>query len=217
MSFQPISTAVLAMIMPAAGTRCLRFIDPINEGMREFGIDTMNRKRYFLAHVAHESNQLKTLVESLNYRPEAILATFNTAKVQRFTRAQAEQFGRTDAHPANQEAIANIAYANRMGNGDVESGDGFRHRGRGLIQTTGRDNYLACMLALDIDCVAHPELLEQPLEAARAAGLFWHQNGLNALADKGDFHRVTKIINGGYKGLAERMAFLDAASRVIFS
>lgn len=217
MSTQPISLAALAMIMPAAGTRCLRFLDPLNEAMREFDIDTMNRKRYFLAHVAHESGQLKTLVESLNYRPDAILSTFNTSKVQRFTRAQAEEYGRTDAHPANQEAIANIAYANRMGNGDVESGDGFRHRGRGLIQTTGRDNYLACMLALNIDCLDHPELLEEPEAAARAAGLFWKQNGLNAVADKGDFHRSTKVVNGGYKGLVERMAFLDAASRVIFS
>lgn len=217
MSTQPISLAALAMIMPAAGTRCLRFLDPINEAMREFGIDTMLRKRYFLAQIAHESGQLTRVVESLNYKPDAILARFNTSKITRFTREQADRLGRTDDHPADQQAIANIAYANRMGNGAVESGDGFKYRGRGMIQTTGRDNYLACMLALDIDCVEHPELLEQPQAAARSAALFWKQNGLNALADKGDFHRVTKIINGGYSGLAERMAFLDAASRVIFS
>lgn len=174
--FQPISLATLAMIMPAAGTRCVRFLDPINDAMREFDIHSAPRKRSFLAQIAHESGQL------------------------RYT----------------QEIASGVRYEGRKDLGNSQPGDGVRFKGRGLIQITGRANYTACMLALDIDCIEHPELLELPLEAARSAGWFWKAHGLNELADLGDQVKVTNRINGGTNGLPDRLAFFDAASRVIF-
>lgn len=175
--FRPISLATLAMIMPAAGPRCLKFHVHLNEAMDEFGIHTMERKRSFLAQIAHESGQLHYL----------------------------------------QEIASGIRYEGRKDLGNTQPGDGVKFKGRGLIQITGRANYTACMLALDIDCVEHPELLEQPRHAARSAGWFWKTHGLNELADLGDQVKVTKRINGGTNGLAERLAFFAAASRVIFS
>jgi len=175
--FKPISLATLAMIMPAAGTRCVRFLDPINEAMREFDINTPARKRSFLSQIAHESGQL------------------------RYT----------------QEIASGVRYEGRKDLGNTQPGDGARFKGRGLIQITGRANYTACMLALDIDCVDRPEVLEQPREAARSAGWFWRTHGLNELADLGDQVKVTRRINGGTNGLPDRLAFFDAASRVIFS
>lgn len=201
--------------MPVVGPRALKFIGPLNAAMQEFGIDTPERKRMFLAQVAHESNQFKSMAENLNYSPFGLVSTFNTKTNIRFSPAQAQAFGRTVAHPANQQMIADIAYANRMGNGDVQSGDGWKYRGRGIIQLTGRTNYVACMMGTGIDCVQFPDLLEQPAEACRAAAWFWKSNGLNELADKGDFHRITKIINGGYNGMDDRLAFYAQASKVI--
>ena len=174
--FQAISLAALAMIMPAAGTRCVRFLDPINDAMREFDIDSAPRKRSFLAQIAHESGQL------------------------RYT----------------QEIASGVRYEGRKDLGNSQPGDGVRFKGRGLIQITGRANYTACMLALDIDCIEHPELLELPRAAARSAGWFWKAHGMNELADLGDQVKVTKRINGGTNGLPDRLAFFDAASRVIF-
>ena len=175
LAFRPVSLARLAMIMPAAGTRCLKFIAPLNAAMQEFGIDTAARQRMFLAQVAHESGQL------------------------RYTR----------------EIATGERYEGRKDLGNTQPGDGVRFKGRGLFQLTGRANYVACMLALDIDCVEHPELLEAPQHAARSAGWFWKTRDLNTHADKGDFHRVCKIINGGYNGLTDRLNFYDAACRVI--
>ena len=209
--FKPLHLAALAIMMPVVGARALKFIEPLNAAMREFEIDTPDRMRDFMAHVAHESGQLKRVVENLNYTPDGILATFGA----RFTRAEALQFGRTETQPANQVAIASIAYGNRMGNGPAKTGDGWKYRGRGLIQITGRENYIACMMGTGIDCVERPELLEEPVEACRSAAWFWKSRGLNALADKGDFHRQTKIVNGGYNGLEERLHFRAEARKVI--
>lgn len=113
------------------------------------------------------------------------------------------------------EIASGIRYEGRKDLGNVHPGDGMRYKGRGLIQITGRDNYIGCMLALDIDCVEHPELLETPENAARSAGWFWKTHGLNELADAGDQREVTRRVNGGYNGLAERLAFFKMAERVI--
>lgn len=175
LEFRPISLATLAMIMPGAGTRCLKFLAHINETMREFCIDTPARQCSFLAQIAHESGQL------------------------RYT----------------SEIASGIRYEGRKDLGNTQPGDGVRFKGRGLIQVTGRANYTACMLALDIDCVERPELLELPNNASRSAGWFWKTHGLNELADIGDQIKVTKRINGGRNGLAERLTFYDMARKVI--
>jgi putative chitinase len=110
---------------------------------------------------------------------------------------------------------AQRAYEGRADLGNAYPGDGFLYRGRGLIQITGRANYKACGAALGLDLPLFPELLEQPMYAARSAGWFWKTHGLNELADAGDQVKITRRINGGTNGLAERLAFFDIAKRVI--
>lgn len=105
--------------------------------------------------------------------------------------------------------------AERLGNTPEDDGDGQKYKGRGLIQITGRRNYLLCLMALDIDALNHPEELETPEFACRSAAWFWWNNRLSALADKGDFLTVTKRINGGTNGLADRQALYDRARKVL--
>lgn len=112
------------------------------------------------------------------------------------------------------EIASGVRYEGRLDLGNTQPGDGPLFRGRGLIQITGRTNYTACMMALGIDCLEHPELLELPAHAARSSGWFWQSHGLNALADAGDQVAVTRRVNGGTNGLAERLAFFNIAQRV---
>lgn len=113
------------------------------------------------------------------------------------------------------ELASGATYEGRKDLGNTQPGDGVRFRGRGLIQVTGRANYTAAMMALDIDCVEHPELLEIPVNACRSAGWFWKTHGLNELADAGDQVKVTRRINGGTNGLADRLALFEVAKRVL--
>jgi putative chitinase len=102
------------------------------------------------------------------------------------------------------EKIANRAYADRMGNGDEASQDGSKFLGRGLIQLTGKNNYVAYSMACDNEALQHPEIVEQPKYAAESAGWFWDVNRLNTLADKQDVGGMCRRINGGYNGLDDR-------------
>lgn len=113
------------------------------------------------------------------------------------------------------ELASGAAYEGRRDLGNTQPGDGVRFRGRGLIQLTGRANYAAAMLALDLDCLAHPALIELPSGACRSAAWFWRTHGLNELADAGDQVRVSRRVNGGNNGLAERLALFERASRVL--
>lgn len=113
------------------------------------------------------------------------------------------------------ELASGGAYEGRADLGNFEPGDGIRYKGRGLIQITGRANYAACGDALGIECVERPELLESPEYACRSAGWFWQTKGLNELADRGDFVRITKRINGGTNGLMDRQEHWDRARRVL--
>ena len=113
------------------------------------------------------------------------------------------------------ELASGAAYEGRKDLGNVQPGDGVRFRGRGLIQVTGRSNYAACGKALGLDLLAQPALLEQTVNACRSAGWFWQSRGLNALADAGDQVAVTRRINGGTNGLAERLAYFKVAQKVL--
>ncbi|MGL4855861.1 glycoside hydrolase family 19 protein, partial [Plesiomonas sp.] len=126
----------------------------------------------------------------------ALVATFG----KRITQLQANDYGRTTGHPANQEAIANLVYGDRLGN--KGAGDGWKYRGRGLIQITGLDNYRACGAALKLDLLTKPELLELELQAARSAAWFYTSKG--CMAYGADVDRVTRIINGGLNGIDDR-------------
>jgi putative chitinase len=113
------------------------------------------------------------------------------------------------------ELASGAAYEGRADLGNVIAGDGVRFKGRGLLQVTGRANYAACGVALGLDLLAAPQLLEQAAVACRSAGWFWQSRGLNRLADAGDQERVTRRINGGVNGLAERLALYAAARNVL--
>jgi putative chitinase len=113
------------------------------------------------------------------------------------------------------ELASGEAYEGRKDLGNTWPGDGVKYKGRGLIQITGRANYTACMLALDVDCVDHPELLELPVNACRSAGWFWKTRGLNELADAGDQVKVSRRVNGGTNGLADRLALFEVAKGVL--
>ncbi|MGC8703638.1 MAG: glycoside hydrolase family 19 protein [Thiomonas sp.] len=170
------------------------------DAMERFDINTPQRVAAFLSQIGVESAGLSQLVESLDYSPQGLLAQWPT----RFTPEQAQQYGRTADHPASQQMIANIAYANRNGNGDVESGDGWLFRGRGLIQLTFRGNYRAAGQALNLPLEYMPEQAAQPQAASLTAGWYWAEHGCNAMADGGHIVAITQAINGGTNGLARR-------------
>ena len=156
----------------------------------------------FLAQLAHESALFERLVENLNYTsPQQIMQTWP----KRFkTKTAAMAFVR---HP---ERLANYVYADRIGNGDAASGDGWKYRGRGLIQVTGKDNYRDASESLGLPLLEEPELLEEPVHAADAAGWFWKQRDLNQFWDMVTY--CTRAINGGITGLPERIRLYELAS-----
>lgn len=197
----------LIAIMPQSGDRAGAFLAPLNSAMEEFGIDTPARQSAFLAQAAHESAQLGALRENLNYSAEGLIATWR----RRFTLADAAAYARQP------ERIANRVYAQRLGNGDEASGDGWRFRGRGIFQITGRANYAECSRALYNDeiLIERPELLEMPEGACRSAGWFWQSRELSQWADSGDFKTLTLRINGGLNGWNDRIEHYAAAKSAL--
>lgn len=209
----------LRQIMPAS-MRASSFLGPLNAAMREFGIDTAQRQGMFLANVGAESGQLSTLVENLNYTADRIRMIGNASPAGSRWRSLVPRAADLAGNP---ERMGNAVYCNRMGNGDEASGEGYLFRGRGLLMTTGKTNYVALMMALHLDCVAHPELLETPEAAARAAAYYWHINDLNKYADAGDFDGACDVINIGRKtaavgdsmDYAKRLAIFKNAKQVL--
>ena len=172
----------------------------------DYEINTPQRIAAFLAQCAHESGGFKTLKENLNYKAASLQRVFP----KYFPSAElAEQY----AH--NQPAIANRVYANRMGNGDEASGDGYRYCGRGLIQLTGHDNYQAFAESLEGDIADVPEYLGTFEGAVQSACWFWEANNLNVLADAQDILALTKRINGGTIGLEDRIKHYNHALEVL--
>lgn len=184
-----------------------RWFQPVTDAMEEFGITEPKDTAMFIAQVGHESAGFSALVENFNYTPAALLTTFG----RRVTNYQASMLGRTNGHPAKQEAIANLVYSNRLGN--KAAGDGWKYRGRGLIQITGLSNYRDCGNGLKLDLVTNPELLEQDINAARSAAWFYASKG--CLKYTGDLERITQIINGGQNGINDRRIRYAKAKAVI--
>lgn len=165
-----------------------------------------SRLPFFLAQIGHESGGMTVTEENMSYRAERIREVWP----RRFpTVASARPFER------NPERLANRVYANRMGNGSEASGDGFRYRGRGYIQITGRDGYRNVGRIAGIDLERQPERAFAPADALQVACAFWRWKKLNELADTGDFVAVTRRINGGTVGLVDRRAWLDKVRRVL--
>lgn len=188
-----------------------RAIEPFAESMllRAAAIEltTDLRWAHFLAQVAHESVGFLHLTENLNYSAKGLQVTF--PKYFRDPETAA-------AYARKPVEIANRVYAGRIGNGDAASGDGWRYRGRGLIQITGRDNYRRCSIALYADdrLLRTPELLESPDAAVGSAGWYWTSREINTLADRDDLHAVTRKVNGGLNGIEDRLRRLEHAKTV---
>jgi putative chitinase len=172
-----------------------KWVDSLNKVCEKYEINTPERIAGFLSQVGHESGGFKFIVENLNYSAGALMSVFG----KYFPTLELAQ-----KYERQPEKIANRVYANRMGNGNEESGDGWFRRGRGLIQLTGTDNQIAFGMACDIDTINHPELLETPDVAAESAGWFWSTHKLNTLADVKDVVGMTRRINGGTNGLDDR-------------
>lgn len=181
----PITARQLLMILPNAGAKAGVFAPALNTAMDRYQINTRLRMTAFIAQVGHESGQFRYVRE---LGGDEYLSKYDTGTL-----------------------------ADRLGNTPEADGDGQKYRGRGLIQITGHDNYLACSKALfgDDRLLRSPELLEQAEWACKSAAWFWNSRNLNALADSGDFNTITRRINGGLNGLAERLAFYERAKAVL--
>ncbi len=181
------------------------YIPFITTVLPKFGIDTPLRKAHFLAQLAHESGALQFTQENLNYSVQGLRSVFG----KYFPTIEL-----ANAYARKPEKIANRVYAGRMGNGNEASGDGWKFRGRGLIQLTGKDNYQKFSQENGIDCIKNPDLLLQPEWALTSACWFWKKNNLNKFADADDIIMVTKRINGGTHGLPDRQQYLNSFKQI---
>lgn len=207
--------------MTAAGIKrdvAERWLPHVQAAMERFGINTKNQVAAWLAQTAHESAGYTALTENLNYSADTMATVWSTRfavqepdpKRPGKTKAKKNDKGKNIPNKfalalhRKPEMIANAVYSNRMGNGNIESGDGWKFRGRGLKQLTGQDNHRACSAGLGVDLVANPDLLLEPQYAALSAAWFWSVNKCGPIADSGDFVALTKKINGGTIGLDDR-------------
>lgn len=180
----------------------MQYHGPLNYVMHKFNITTKPRIASFVAQIGHESGYLTTREENLNYSATGLRKTFG----KYFPNDQiAEQYAR------NPEKIASRVYANRIGNGPEHTGDGWTFRGRGLIQLTGKYNYIKFAESFNMSINDTIEYLSTPKGAAMSAGWFWDTRSLNNFADRGDFIGMTRVINGGTNGLEDRQKLYENA------
>ena len=181
----------------------------LSQLLPDYEINTPQRIAAFIAQCAHESGGFMVLKENLNYRAATLRKIFPKYFP---TDEMANQYANM---PNKQEAIANLVYANRMGNGGPETGDGYRYCGRGLIQLTGKTNYTWFAASLDIPVEEAAEYLQTFEGAAQSACWFWETNNLNRFADVGDIRGLTRAINGGFIGLEDRIKHYEHALHVL--
>jgi putative chitinase len=173
-----------------------------------YEINSSKRIAAFLAQCAHESGEFTVIKENLNYKPDALVKIFS----KYFDTPTAQKYC---ALPNKQEAIANRIYANRMGNNNEQSGDGFRYCGRGLIQLTGKENYTKYAQSSGLTVEKAVEQLSTIEGCVQSACWFWKSNNLNQWADKGDILTLTKRINGGTIGLDDRIKHYNHALKIL--
>lgn len=211
----PIDAPLIAACTDATLLRAALFAPHLNAAMQRYGIDTPRRVAHFLAQISVESGRLTRLEESLNYSIEGLVSTFG---LKRISLSDAQKFGRAPGRQANQSAIANIVYGGEFGRtrlGNTQAGDGYRYRGRGLKQLTGRDNYAAYQRASGHPVLTQPDLLLEPSVACDSAAWFWSSRNCNAMADANKTEALSRVINGGTNGLAERIAVTNKALRAL--
>ena len=186
----------------------LEWVPALNDTFARFGIATPRQQAGFIGQCSHECGNFKVLEENLQYRAATLMKLWP----KRFPTQEI-----ANAYEKNPKKIANMVYASRMGNRDESSGDGYRFRGRGCIQLTGHANYFHAGQALGIDFVKDPDLVATPTYAALTAGWFWSTHKCNELAEAGDWAGLTKKINGGVIGLAERVRHINEALTLLTS
>ena len=177
---------------------------PLNQVFVKYEIDTPKRQAAFIGQCSYESANFTNLQENLNYSAQRLMQVWPS----RFPYIIA-----AEPYAHNPEKLANFVYAGRMGN--LEDGDGYTYRGRGLIQITGREMYAKCGNALGVDLIDNPDLLLTPEYAALSAGWFWNKHGLNLLADSQEYGTMTRRINGGITGLDDRIVKITKALEVL--
>lgn len=194
-----------------------KWLDAVVATCQEFEINTPQRVAGFLSQTSHESGGYTMLTENLNYRAITLATLWpNRFAVLGADKKPVKENGKNvptavaNSIAGKPELIANLVYSSRMGNGPAESGEGWKFRGRGLKQLTGKFNYEKCGQALGVDLVGNPDLLLEPMYAARSAGWFWKSNNLSSFADANDIKGMTKKINGGLIGYEQRQALYDA-------
>jgi putative chitinase len=173
--------------------------------MENFGVNTPLRLAHFLAQCGHESGGFRLTQENLNYSAKGLMGTFK----KYFTKSdKTPDVAKAALYERKPEKIANLVYASRMGNGPEASGEGYKFRGRGYIQLTGKQNYTAFDLAVEDDILANPDLVSSK-HALSSAAWFWKKNGLSLIADTGSsaevVTKITKRVNGGTIGLPDRI------------
>jgi putative chitinase len=182
-----------------------KWLDALNDTFARFEINTPQRQAAFIGQCQHESDNFRVLEENLHYSATGLMNTWPS-------RFNSDNVAKYEKQP---ELIANKVYAGRMGNGNEETGDGWKYHGRGLIQLTGKDNYTLCGDALTLDLINNPEQVLTPEVACLSAGWFWRKHGLNELAEAAQYELMTKRINGGTLGLDDRIAKINAAADVL--
>ncbi len=181
--------------------------DAALEILPKYEITTANRIAGFFAQCGHESMNFTVLSENLNYRAETLEKLFS----KYFSKA-----GRNAADYAKQpEKIANVIYANRMGNGDTASGEGFKFRGRGIVQLTGKDNYSAFALSIKMTLPDVIDYVTTKKGALESACWYWNSRNINAACDANDIVKMTKLVNGGTIGLEDRKHHYEQALAVL--
>lgn len=184
-----------------------QWVKPIQDLLPKYNIDTADRVAMFFAQCGHESLNFKVLEENLNYSAKGLNAVFP----KYFKRAGRD----ASLYHRNPERIANVVYANRMGNGDTDSGEGWLYRGRGVIQLTGKHNYSKFADTVKMSLKKVVAYLGTKEGALESACWFWETNGLNKYADGQDIRGATKRINGGYNGLEDREHHYHKALKIL--
>lgn len=209
-------------LLKAAGVKSPEsWASAVESALARFEITSQKQIAAWIAQTAHESGGYVLLQENLNYSADGMAAIWpnrfavlgpDKKPIKKDGKNQPNKFAL--ALHRKPEMIANVVYSARMGNGPIESGDGWKFRGRGLKQLTGKANYTKCGEGLGMDLISKPDLLLQPQYAALSAAWFWVENKCGSLADAGDFVGLTKRINGGTIGLQDRQKRYEAVLAV---
>lgn len=204
----PITVDQLKELCPLAHDDILsKIVGPMNTLGPQFGVDTPRRWWYFLGQVAYESAEFTRLEENLWYHAPRIAIVWHD---------RPDIVKRADELAGRPEALGNAVYANMLGNGDEASGDGYRYRGRGLIEITGKRNYTRQASICQLDLVNHPELAAEPYNAVKIALAYWKYSGCNEMADNKSARGITRAINGPMcLGFTERWSLTVSASHII--